>query len=53
MEIDDSIPLPDDTVALISSQSLLGGKYLALERWITGYARRRGEILYTQAPQKS
>ncbi|HRK97577.1 MAG TPA: outer membrane lipid asymmetry maintenance protein MlaD [Alphaproteobacteria bacterium] len=52
MEIDDSIPLPDDTVALISSQSLLGGKYLALEPGGSpDMLEEGGEILYTQAPQ--
>ncbi|QQP88207.1 outer membrane lipid asymmetry maintenance protein MlaD [Skermanella sp. TT6] len=31
MTIDPSIKLPKDTVALIASESLLGGKYMALE----------------------
>lgn len=52
LEVDDHIKLPEDTTALISSQSLLGGKYLALE---PGGAEdvipAGGEILYTQAPQ--
>lgn len=52
MEIDDNIKLPDDTVALISSQSLLGGKYMALEPGGSpDYLEDGSEILYTQAPQ--
>ena len=52
MEIDDQIKLPDDTVALISSQSLLGGKYMALEPGGSpDMLEDGGEILYTQAPQ--
>ena len=31
MSIDPSIQLPRDTVALVASESMLGGKYLALE----------------------
>ncbi|HOO50223.1 MAG TPA: outer membrane lipid asymmetry maintenance protein MlaD [Alphaproteobacteria bacterium] len=52
MEIDDNIQLPDDTIALISSQSLLGGKYMALEPGGSpDYLENGSEILYTQAPQ--
>lgn len=52
LEIDDHIHLPDDTAAMISSQSLLGGRYMALEPGrITRYARRWRRDLYTQAPQ--
>ncbi len=52
MSIDPSIKLPDDTAALISSQSLLGGRYLSLE---PGSSEETlppgGHIQYTQAPQ--
>lgn len=52
MSIDDSVKLPSDTAALISSESLLGGKYLALE---PGAAEDNippgGRVPYTQAPQ--
>ncbi len=52
MEIDDNVELPDDTVAMISSQSLLGGKYMALEPGGSpDMLEDGGEILYTQAPQ--
>lgn len=50
--VDSSVVLPEDTVALISSESLLGGRYLALE---PGAAEDNippgGRIQYTQAPQ--
>ncbi len=52
MSIDNSVRLPTDTAALISSESLLGGRYLALEPGAeeevipTG-----GRIQFTQAPQ--
>ncbi len=52
LDIDPSIQLPEDTAALISSQSLLGGRYLALE---PGAAEEMipagGVIQFTQAPQ--
>ena len=52
MSIDDAVKLPSDTAALISSESLLGGKYLALE---PGAAEDLippgGRVPYTQAPQ--
>jgi phospholipid/cholesterol/gamma-HCH transport system substrate-binding protein len=52
MEVEPSVKLPEDTAALISSQSLLGGKYMSLE---PGGAEEiiqpGGEIQYTQAPQ--
>lgn len=52
LEIDDHIRLPDDTTAMISSQSLLGGRYLALEPGGSpDMLDNGGEILYTQAPQ--
>lgn len=52
MSIDPSVKIPVDTAALISSESLLGGKYLALEPGaeeemiVAG-----GRVPYTQAPQ--
>ncbi len=52
LSIDDSVKLPEDTAALISSESLLGGRYMALE---PGAAEENivagGRIQYTQAPQ--
>lgn len=52
MSIDPSVKLPDDTAALISSESLLGGKYLALEPGGSeDYLPSGGNIEYTQAPQ--
>ncbi len=52
LEIDDHIHLPDDTAAMISSQSLLGGRYMALEPGGSpDMLEDGGEILYTQAPQ--
>lgn len=52
MSILPGIELPEDTAALISSESLLGGKYLALE---PGAAEEMiepgGRVPYTQAPQ--
>lgn len=52
MEIDNNVNLPDDTVAMISSQSLLGGKYMALEPGGSpDMLEDGGEITFTQAPQ--
>ena len=52
MSVDPSIRLPEDTAALISSKSLLGGRYLQLE---PGAAEEMiadgGRVQYTQAPQ--
>lgn len=52
MSIDPDIKLPEDTAALISSESLLGGRYLALE---PGAAEDLlppgGRVPYTQSPQ--
>lgn len=52
MSIEPFIKLPDDTAAAISSTSLLGGKYLALE---PGGSEEMlppgGRVAYTQAPQ--
>lgn len=52
MEVRDNVALPDDTTALISSQSLLGGKYLSLEPGGSeDFLKDGGKITYTQAPQ--
>lgn len=52
ISIDPQVKLPEDTAAFISSESLLGGKYMALE---PGGAEEMiapgGRIQYTQAPQ--
>jgi phospholipid/cholesterol/gamma-HCH transport system substrate-binding protein len=52
MEVNDDIKLPDDSAAFISSESLLGGKYMELQpgssEEILG---KGGHIQYTQAPQ--
>jgi phospholipid/cholesterol/gamma-HCH transport system substrate-binding protein len=51
MSIDNSVKLPDDTVAQVSSEGLLGGNFLAL---VPGGSDKiiapGGEIKYTQAP---
>ncbi|MCC6598797.1 MAG: outer membrane lipid asymmetry maintenance protein MlaD [Alphaproteobacteria bacterium] len=52
MNVSSGIKLPSDTAALISSESLLGGKYLALEPGADEeYISAGGVIEYTQAPQ--
>lgn len=52
MDIDDGVTIPDDTAALISSESLLGGKYMQLEPGASDIAMKEGDrIQYTQAPQ--
>lgn len=52
MSVDSRLQLPDDTAALISSESLLGGKYLALEPGASEeFIPAGGVIEYTQAPQ--
>lgn len=52
MSIDPSVKIPEDTAAVISSESLLGGRYLALE---PGASEEMlppgGRVPYTQAPQ--
>jgi phospholipid/cholesterol/gamma-HCH transport system substrate-binding protein len=46
------IKLPEDTAALISSKSLLGGRYLSLEPGAAEeYLESGARIEYTQAPQ--
>lgn len=52
VSVDPTIRLPDDTAALISSESLMGGKYLALEPGASeDMLSPGGHIQYTQAPQ--
>jgi phospholipid/cholesterol/gamma-HCH transport system substrate-binding protein len=52
LSIDPAIKLPSDTAALISSESLLGGKYLALEPGADeNLIPAGGTIQFTQAPQ--
>ncbi len=52
MNIRDGYKLPTDTAALISSESLLGGQYLALEPGADEeMIEPNGNIQYTQAPQ--
>lgn len=50
--IDPDIKIPDDTAALISSESLMGGRYLALEPGGSDQILAPGgRIPFTQAPQ--
>lgn len=52
MDLDPNLKLPSDTAALISSESLLGGRYLALEPGAEeDIIENGGRIEYTQAPQ--
>jgi phospholipid/cholesterol/gamma-HCH transport system substrate-binding protein len=52
MDVDSGVELPTDTVALISSESLLGGRYLALEPGADeNMLKDGGHIQFTQAPQ--
>ncbi len=52
MMVNDEVKIPDDTAALISSESLLGGKYMLLEPGASDtLLEEGGAILYTQAPQ--
>ena len=52
MQVGGDVKLPLDTAALISSESLLGGRYLALEPGADEeFIKPGGTIQYTQAPQ--
>lgn len=52
VDVDPSIKLPSDSAALISSTSLLGGRYLSLEPGAAeDFIANGGRIEFTQAPQ--
>lgn len=52
LSLDNGVKVPDDTAALISSTSLLGGRYLALEPGASEeMLGAGGKIEFTQAPQ--
>ena len=52
MSIEPNVHVPEDTAALISSESLMGGKYLALEPGgAEDMIQPGGRIQFTQAPQ--
>ena len=52
MDIDPNYELPEDTAALISSKSIMGGLYLALEPGAEDEMLEDGDrIEFTQAPQ--
>ena len=52
MEIKNDVKVPDDSAALISSESLLGGKYMELQPGGSeDMLKEGGHIEYTQAPQ--
>ncbi len=52
MQVKEDLKLPDDTAALISSESLLGGKYMELQPGASDdMLGPNGHIEYTQAPQ--
>lgn len=52
MDIKDDILIPDDSAAIISSQSLLGGLYMGIQPGGSDtMLKSGGEIQYTQAPQ--
>lgn len=52
MSIESGVELPEDTAALISSVSLMGGNYLALEPGAADdMIPPGGRVPYTQAPQ--
>ncbi len=53
MTLDRSIQIPTDTIALVSSESLLGGKYLSLEPGVDETMIKTdgtGRVTRTQAP---
>lgn len=52
MTLNHDVQLPDDTAALISSESLLGGRFMALEPGGSEDILKAGaRVLYTQSPQ--
>ncbi len=55
MSIDPSVNLPTDTMALVATESLLGGKYMSLEPGVEDdmiKADGTGKITRTQAPMR-
>jgi len=52
MSVDQSVELPLDTAAMISSESIMGGRFLALEPGAEEeMIQPGGRVPYTQAPQ--
>ena len=52
MSVDEDLELPTDSAALITSESLLGGKYMVIEPGAEEeLLESGGRIQYTQAPQ--
>lgn len=55
MSLDRSVQLPTDTIALVSSESLLGGKYMSLEPGVDETIIKTdgtGRVTRTQAPMR-
>ena len=55
MNVDPSVQLPTDTMALVASESLLGGKYMSLEPGVDDDMIKTdgtGRITRTQAPMR-
>jgi phospholipid/cholesterol/gamma-HCH transport system substrate-binding protein len=55
MMVDPSIKLPEDTMAMVSTESLLGGKYMSLEPGVEDDMIKTdgtGRITRTQAPMR-
>jgi phospholipid/cholesterol/gamma-HCH transport system substrate-binding protein len=55
MTVDPSVQLPTDTIALVSTESLLGGKYMSLEPGVDETMIKTdgtGRITRTQAPMR-
>jgi phospholipid/cholesterol/gamma-HCH transport system substrate-binding protein len=51
MEIDDAVKLPEDSSAAIISESLLGGRFMALTPGgASKYLNEGDEIRFTQSP---
>lgn len=52
LSVENAVKLPTDTAALISSESLLGGRFMALEPGADeDFIEAGGKIQFTQAPQ--
>jgi phospholipid/cholesterol/gamma-HCH transport system substrate-binding protein len=55
MTLDRSVQLPTDTIAMVSTESLLGGKYMSLEPGIDETLVKTdgsGRVTRTQAPMR-